>query len=128
MQLQWQVIQSSAIQAEGASTQFLETLAALLRDEVTQGKQFHSDVTEFLDLIESHRPLKAHEINVRDGANIVAQCSEEVDAAAKEVEQILARMRNRPSAKKEEGVVDNSGATNISDAIGGTDSLALMIL
>lgn len=95
---------------------------------MTQESQFQSDVTEFLDLIESHRPLNPLEIDFRDAANMMAQSLQEKDAAAKEIEQSLARIKNRRSAKKEEEATDNSGATNISDIIGGTDTLALMIL
>lgn len=126
--LQWQVLKSSAIQVEGARTQYLEIRAGMLRDQVTQENQFYSDVTEFLDLIESHRPLKAHEANVRDAANMMAQFLPEKEAATREVERILAKIKNRRSTKNEEGVMDNSGTTNISDAIGGTDPLGLMIL
>lgn len=128
MVLQWGFLKSSVSQVRVENIKFLETMAGMLRDQVTEENQFQSDVTEFLDLIESHRPLHLYEIDFREAVNMMALSLQEKDAAAKEVEQILARMKKRHSAKKEDWLKDNSGAPNISDATGGTDALALMIL
>lgn len=128
MLLQWKSLKSSASQVLVENTKFMETMAGMLRDQVTQENQFQSDVTEFLELIESHRPLNPLEVEIRDAVNMMAQSLQEKDAAAKDIEQTLAGIKKRRSAKKEEGATDNSGPTNMSDATGGTDALALMIL
>lgn len=128
MLLQWKSLKSSVSQVRVENTKFMETMAGMLRDQVTQENQFQSDVTEFLELIESHRPLNPLEVEFRDAVNMMAQSSQEKDAAAKDIEQTLAGIKKRRSAKKEEEAADNSGATNISDVIGGTDPPTLMIL
>lgn len=128
MQLQYQALKISAVQAADDGTKMLETMAGILRKQVTQLNQFQSDVTNFLELIESHRPLEAHEIGLRDAASMVAQSSQESDAELKVLEQTVARIKNRRSEKMEEDTTDVSGAANISEAVGGTDPFVLMIL
>lgn len=66
MELEHCIIGSSASQILRGCTEYLETRAGSPRKLAAMANQFQSDVTGFLDLIESHRPLKAHENELRD--------------------------------------------------------------
>lgn len=128
MQLQYQTLHSSGLQVFDGYVKYLEAKASMLHNQAAAGSQWNSDMNEFLKLIEYHRPLRDDENDVREAMILVAQCLQEMEEEAKEVEKALYSIKNRHSTKKEEGAMDVSAATNISDAIGGTDSLVLMIL
>lgn len=114
MQLEYCIIGSSASQilhgcTEYLETKDLETKAGMVHNLAAMASQFQSDVTEFLDLIESRRPLMAHENELRDISVRMTLNVQDCDWPPKTMDQSPAKIKSGHDSKERNSTAENLG-------------------
>lgn len=106
MQLQNHNIRVSASQFVSTATAHMEAEIRLRRDLAAMAQQFQTDYTNYFELIESHRPLNAHESQLWHVYELVVEAGQSVGAWAEATEQRLASILSGSGAEEGNSTMD----------------------
>ncbi|POS77474.1 hypothetical protein DHEL01_v204132 [Diaporthe helianthi] len=106
IQIQTYNIYGSLSHTASAFTAYIETEIRRLREIAAVATRNQKEYTDFFELIESHRPLNAHERELFHVYKLMAEMGRWADDSARTWEQGLERVKSARGAKDDNSTVE----------------------